>query len=81
MSKDFTGGYRPEQLDLRFPKPGTYTVRGNFFGHRQQVIAPSTTLMLRLSTGFATSHQVDKDIVLRLTGTGSEVVVGTITVK
>lgn len=81
MSKDFTGGYGPEQFELRFAKPGTYTVRGNFFGHRQQVIAPSTTLMLRLSTGFATSHQVDKDIVLRLTGTGSEVVVGTITVK
>ncbi|WP_067062102.1 VIT domain-containing protein [Roseateles chitosanitabidus] len=81
MSRDFTGGYGPEQFELRFAKPGTYTVRANFFGHRQQVIAPSTTLMLRLSTGFATPRQQDKDIVLRLSGTGSEVVVGTITIK
>ncbi len=81
MSRDFTGGYGPEEFSLRFAKPGTYTVQANFFGHRQQVIAPSTTLMVRLSTGFATAKQQDRDIVLRLTGRGDGVAVGTITIK
>ncbi|HEY1398385.1 DUF2135 domain-containing protein, partial [Roseateles sp.] len=81
MSRDFTGGYGPEEFSLRVAKPGTYTVQANFFGHQQQVIAPSTTIMVRLSTGFATARQQDKDIVLRLSGRGDGVVVGTFTVK
>ena len=81
MSRDFTGGYGPEEFSLRVAKPGTYTVQANFFGHQQQVIAPSTTIMVRLSTGFATAQQKDKDIVLRLSGRGDGVVVGTFTVK
>ncbi|WP_431287415.1 VIT domain-containing protein [Roseateles chitinivorans] len=81
MSRDFTGGYGPEEFSLRVAKPGTYTVQANFFGHRQQVIAPSTTIMVRLSTGFATARQQDKDLVLRLSGRGDGVVVGTFTVK
>jgi Ca-activated chloride channel homolog len=39
MSADFTGGYGPEEFALRKPKPGVYTVRANFFGHRQQLLA------------------------------------------
>ncbi|OWQ93097.1 hypothetical protein CDN99_00920 [Roseateles aquatilis] len=81
MSRDFTGGYGPEEFSLRVAKPGTYTVQANFFGHQRQVIAPSTTLMVRLSSGFGTAAQKDRDIVLRLAGRGDGVVVGTFTVK
>jgi tetratricopeptide (TPR) repeat protein len=77
MSRDFTGGYGPEEFALRKAKPGTYTVKADFFGHRQQVVAPATTLMLRLTTGFGTPAQKDVDTVLRLTGEARMVTVGT----
>lgn len=80
MSADFTGGYGPEEFSLKNAKPGTYTVRARFYGHRQQVVAPATTLMLRLSTGFGTPAQKDQDVVLRLTGQGDMVTVGSFTI-
>lgn len=80
MSADFTGGYGPEEFSLKNAKPGTYTVRARFYGHRQQVVAPATTLMLRLSTGFGTPAQKDEDVVLRLTGRGDTVTVGNFTI-
>lgn len=80
MSADFTGGYGPEEFSLKHAKPGTYTVRARFYGHRQQVVAPATTLMLRLSTGFGTPAQKDQDVVLRLTGRGDVVTVGSFTI-
>ncbi len=80
MSADFTGGYGPEEFSLKNAKPGTYTVRARFYGHRQQVVAPATTLMLRLSTGFGTPAQKDENVVLRLTGQGDMVTVGSFTI-
>ena len=43
-------------------------------------MAPATTLMMRLSTGFGTPGQKDEDVVLRLNGRGQEVTVGTFVV-
>ncbi|MBB6560060.1 tetratricopeptide (TPR) repeat protein [Acidovorax soli] len=80
MSADFTGGYGPEEFSLKHAKPGTYTVRARFFGHNQQLVTPATTLMLRLSTGFGTPAQKDQDVVLRLTGRGDVVTVGSFTI-
>ncbi len=80
MSNDFTGGYGPEEFSLRTAKPGTYTVRAQFYGHNQQIVAPATTLMLTFSTGFGTPGQRDEEVVLRLAGRGQEVTVGTFTV-
>ncbi len=77
MSRDFTAGYGPEEFSLRFAKPGRYEVRAQFYGHRQQVISPYTTLMLKLSTGFGTPGQKDESVVLRLSGQREEVLVGT----
>jgi tetratricopeptide (TPR) repeat protein len=80
MSADFTGGFGPEVFSLKTAKPGKYTVMAQFYGHRQQIVAPATTLMLKLSTGFGTPRQKDEDVVLRLSGQGQEVNVGTFTV-
>ena len=77
MSRDFTGGYGPEEFSLRNAKPGKYKVQAHFYGNRQQVVAGATTLMLRLSTGFGTPQQKDENIILRLTGQGADVEVGT----
>jgi Ca-activated chloride channel family protein len=77
MSADFTGGYGPEEFSLRRAKPGKYTVMAQFYGQRQQIVAPATTLMLKLTTGFGTPAQKDQDVILRLTGQGQDVTVGT----
>jgi Ca-activated chloride channel family protein len=76
MSNDFTGGYGPEEFVLRDPKPGRYTVQANFYGHRQQVVAPSTTLMLALTTGFGMPDAKTQETIVRLSGAGDVVDVG-----
>jgi len=68
MSPDFTGGYGPEEFALKVAKPGRYTVRARFYGHNQQIVAPSTTLMMELTTDFGTPRQQSRNVVLRLSG-------------
>jgi tetratricopeptide (TPR) repeat protein len=81
LSSDFTGGYGPEEFGLRKAKPGKYKVQAHFYGNRQQIVSGSTTLMLRFSTGFGTAQQKDENVILRLTGQGADVEVGTFEVK
>ncbi|RFP17556.1 DUF2135 domain-containing protein [Duganella sp. BJB488] len=76
MSRDFTGGYGPEEFSLRVAKPGKYRVEVNSFGNRQQIVAGATTVQLRLSIGFGTAKQRDQMVTLRLRDTGSTVLVG-----
>jgi hypothetical protein len=76
LTRDFTGGYGPEEFSLRKAKPGRYEVSARFFGHQQQLVSPYTTLMLWLSTGFGTPGQKDERVVLRLSGPGEQVLVG-----
>jgi len=76
MSRDFTGGYGPEEFSLRKAKPGKYQVHANFFGHRQQLVAGATTVQLRLTTAFGTPDAKDEMVTVRLTGRGSTVLVG-----
>ena len=82
ITRDATGGYGPEEFALRNAKPGKYRVEANFFGHRQQVLASSTGLMLWLSSGFGTPAQQDQRTTLRLRSEGGQrVVVGEFEVK
>jgi tetratricopeptide (TPR) repeat protein len=76
LSRDFTAGYGPETYSLKTAKPGRYEIRAQFYGHRQQVLSPYTTLMLRLSTGFGKATQKDENVTLRLSGQKEEVLVG-----
>ena len=76
MSRDFTGGYGPEEFSLKTAKPGKYLVQAQFYGHRQQVVAGATTLQLTLTTGFGTAQQKDQAVTLRLKGSKDVVTVG-----
>ncbi len=76
MSRDFTGGYGPEEFSLKTAQPGKYLVQAQFFGHRQQVVSGATTLQLRLTTGFGTARQQDQSVTLRLKSGGETVTVG-----
>jgi tetratricopeptide (TPR) repeat protein len=81
MSRDFTGGYGPEEFSLREAKPGKYKIEANFFGNRQQAVAGATTLQVKLSTGFGTPANKDQMITLRLKDRGETVFVGEFEVK
>lgn len=76
MSRDATGGYGPEEFSLREAKPGKYKVEANFYGNRQQLVASSTTLQLKLTTGFGTPGAREQLVTLRLRGQGDTVFVG-----
>jgi tetratricopeptide (TPR) repeat protein len=81
MSRDFTGGYGPEEFSLRQAKPGKYRIETNFYGSRQQVVAGATTLQVKLTSGFGTDAAKDQMITLRLKGKGDSVFVGEFEVK
>jgi Ca-activated chloride channel homolog len=81
LSRDFTGGYGPEEFSLRRAKPGKYRVYANYFGDRQQLVTGATTLQLRLTTGFGTSRAKDEMVTVRLKNGGSTVLVGEFEVK
>jgi len=81
LSRDFTGGYGPEEFSLRRARPGQYRVYANYFGDRQQLVAGATTLQLKLTTGFGTPRARDEMVTLRLKEGGSTVMVGEFEVK
>ncbi len=81
MSRDFTGGYGPEEFSLRYAKPGKYKIEVNFFGSRQQAVAGATTLQVNLTTGFGTAQAKDQSMTLRLKERAETVFVGEFEVK
>ncbi len=81
MSRDFTGGYGPEQFSLRQAKPGVYKVEANYFGSREQLVTGATTLMLRLTTKWGSKGQQDQHVTLRLKDSRDTVLVGEFEVK
>jgi Ca-activated chloride channel family protein len=81
LSRDFTGGYGPEEFSLRDAKPGKYKIEANFFGSRQQAAASATTLQAKVTSGFGTRNAKDLAVTLRLSGRGETVFVGEFEVK
>lgn len=66
MSRDFTGGYGPEEFLLHRAKPGKYAVRLNYYGDRRQSAIGPVTAQVRVITGFGTPSQQEKRITVRL---------------
>ena len=81
MSRDFTGGYGPEEFALRRAKPGKYKISANFYGNQQQVLAGATTLQVKLASHFGTATQKERLITLRLKDASQTVFVGEFDVK
>lgn len=66
MSRDFTGGYGPEEFLLRDPVSGLYTVRFSYYGDSRQTSLGPVTVQIRLITGFGTPQQKEERRTLRL---------------
>jgi len=76
VSRDITSGYGPEEFSLKRAKPGKYTVRAKFYGHRQQVVSGATTIQLEFFSGFGTPRQKQQGVTLRLKDAQDQVLVG-----
>lgn len=81
LSRDFTGGYGPEEFSLRDAKPGKYRVEANFFGDRQQLVTGATTLQLKLTTHFGTAKAQEQLVTMRLKDKSETVLVGEFEVR
>lgn len=66
MSRDFTGGYGPEEFILHRAKAGKYAIEINYYGDRRQMTLGPVTAQVRLITGFGTPAQQEKRLTVRL---------------
>ncbi|WP_161554771.1 VIT domain-containing protein [Ereboglobus luteus] len=80
MSRDFTGGYGPEEFLVRTPKAGKYTVRINYYGDSRQTALGPVTAQVRLITDFGTASEKEKLITVRLVDKKEELEIGSIVI-
>ena len=66
VSRDFTGGYGPEVFTIRRPIPGTYTVKANFYGSRQQKVTGDVTVQVEFFTQFDSADNKREAVTRRL---------------
>ncbi len=78
MSRDFTGGYGPEEFLLRDPMPGKYSIRINYYGDRRQTALGPVTAQIRLITGFGTAAEKEQRLTVQLSEKQETLEVGTI---
>lgn len=76
MSRDFTGGYGPEEFSLRHAQAGRYRVEALYYGDRRQRITGSTTLQVKLYTSFGRPGQQERMVTLRLSERSETMFVG-----
>jgi tetratricopeptide (TPR) repeat protein len=66
LSRDFTGGYGPEEFILKKAKSGKYTVQVDYYGNQQQTISGATTVQVELILNYGKTDEQRKAITLRL---------------
>jgi Ca-activated chloride channel family protein len=81
VTRDVTQGYGPEVFALKTAKPGHYEVRAKYFASHRQALGIATTVMMRLTTGFGTTHEAHRDVVLRLEEQKDDMLVGSFDVR
>lgn len=81
VTNDFTQGYGPEVFTIARPLPGTYTVRVNYYGNRQQKFAGATTVQIEFQTAYGTAAAKQQSITRRLTSEKEVIEVGKFTWK
>ena len=80
MSRDFTGGYGPEVFTIRRPLPGTYVVKANFYGSRQQKVTGDVTVQAEFFTHFDSAENQRQATTRRLANRQDLIEVGRFTV-
>lgn len=81
QSRDFTGGYGPEEFVLRNPKPGRYRVEVNYYGSTVARLTRGAIVRVQLQTGFGTPGVQLQTLTLRLAEKSGRIAVGTFEVS
>lgn len=68
MSRDMTQGFGPEEFTLRHAKPGSYSIKINYFGDRYQKLDNPTFLKVSVFKYYGTPNQTEEIKVFRLEG-------------
>jgi tetratricopeptide (TPR) repeat protein len=78
ISKDFTGGYGPEEFVVKKALNGKYLIQVNYFGTREQTLFGPTTVQAELYTNYGKPNQKKREITLRLKENKEVIDIGTL---
>jgi hypothetical protein len=67
ISRDFTGGYGPEEYLVRRATAGEYRVQSNFYGSRSQSLTGAITIQATVITNFGRPNEERRSLTVRLT--------------
>lgn len=76
ISRDFTGGYGPEEFKLKKALPGKYKVEINYYANGQLTLAGPTTIHAQMYTNYGKTNEQRKEITMRLATQKDVVYVG-----
>jgi hypothetical protein len=80
ISKDFTGGYGPEEYTVRRAMGGGYQIKANFYGSRAQQITGPTTVQATVVTDYGRPTEQRRALTIRLTTARDVVEIGAVAV-
>ena len=81
ISKDFTGGYGPEEFLLKKAIDGKYKIEANYYGNSRQKLTGPATVLAKLTTHYGTALEKTESIVVRLKDQSEVVEIGKLSYK
>ncbi|MDY0165077.1 MAG: VIT domain-containing protein [Thermoguttaceae bacterium] len=78
ITRDFTGGYGPEDYLLRKAMKGMYTIQANFYGSQATRLLGAVTVQVDVFTHFGRPNQKRKSLTVRLKDADDTVTIGQI---
>jgi hypothetical protein len=79
ISRDFTGGYGPEEFLIKEAIKGKYIIQSNYYGSSSQRITGPTTIYLEIYTNYGRKNEKKETITMQLSSEASVVDIGQIT--
>jgi Ca-activated chloride channel homolog len=79
VSDDITDGYGPEEYLIRKAPNGTYAIRTNYYGSRQQTIVGPATVTATVFTNWGRANEERRVLTVRLDKEKEKVEIGSIT--
>ena len=80
ISRDFTGGYGPEEYTVRRAMGGEYQIKANFFGSGAQQVTGPTTVQATVVTDYGRPSEQRRALTIRLTTARDVVDIGAVAV-
>lgn len=81
ISRDFTGGYGPEEFIIKKSVPGEYKIQVNYYGTRQQTVLGPTTIQVQLISNYGRPTQTIQDVTRRLGKAKEQIDIGSFEFK